>query len=397
MDGHKTVPSQIYAWALSKIRDTAALKTKVLIVLTTVLAFAITAAAILSCMETGLVKPVPIRKTNVTIMGEQFFINGRTTYKGRYWNGHKIEGLLFNSRMVQGIFDDANPETRACFKYPDTGTWDPERNTDEFVAAMDDWYNHGLLAFTLNLQGGNPRGCGSRGWINSAFDRYGNLKPGYLKRLEKILDKADAIGMVVILGYFYFGQDEQLNDEQAVIRAVDNMTMWIIEKDYRNIIIEISNECDVKRYDHKILRAQRVHELIERVKTISGKRLLVSASFGGGTIPHPNIVETADFLLLHGNNVDDPLQITEMIQLTRRVPGYTPKPIIFNEDNHFDFDAESNNLLSAVGSYASWGFLDFRMAGEGFESGYQSVPVDWRIGSKRKIDFFCKIKEITGY
>jgi hypothetical protein len=60
------------------------------------------------------------RKTNVSIQGEQFYINGELTYKGRYWKGHKIEGLLFNSRMVQGIFDDLNPETRNKFKYPDT-------------------------------------------------------------------------------------------------------------------------------------------------------------------------------------------------------------------------------------------------------------------------------------
>jgi len=43
------------------------------------------------------------RKTRVTITGNQFFINGELTYNGRYWKGNKIEGLLFNSRMVQGI------------------------------------------------------------------------------------------------------------------------------------------------------------------------------------------------------------------------------------------------------------------------------------------------------
>ena len=40
-----------------------------------------------------------------------FHINGQPTYAGRTWQGHKIEGLLLNSRMVQGIFDDLNPET----------------------------------------------------------------------------------------------------------------------------------------------------------------------------------------------------------------------------------------------------------------------------------------------
>ena len=42
--------------------------------------------------------------------------------------------------------------------------------------------------------------------------------------------------MVVILGYFYFGQDQHLKDEQAIIQAVDNITNWILNKGYRNIV-----------------------------------------------------------------------------------------------------------------------------------------------------------------
>ena len=76
------------------------------------------------------------RFTEVSIRGEQFFVNGEPTYKGRVWNGHKIEGLLMNSRMVQGIYDDLNPETRGMWAYPDTGVWDADRNTAEFIAAM---------------------------------------------------------------------------------------------------------------------------------------------------------------------------------------------------------------------------------------------------------------------
>ncbi len=41
--------------------------------------------------------------TEVSIVGEMFCINGEPTFKGRIWNGYKIEGLLPNSRMVQGI------------------------------------------------------------------------------------------------------------------------------------------------------------------------------------------------------------------------------------------------------------------------------------------------------
>ncbi|WP_310589841.1 hypothetical protein [Larkinella soli] len=64
----------------------------------------------------------PHRKTTVAIRGEQFFINGRPTFRGRNRNGNRIEGLLPNARMVQGIFDDRNSDTRARWAYPDTRT-----------------------------------------------------------------------------------------------------------------------------------------------------------------------------------------------------------------------------------------------------------------------------------
>jgi hypothetical protein len=245
------------------------------------------------------------RKTEVSIVGEAFHLNGQPTYAGRTWHGHKVEGLLLNSRMVQGIFDDLNPETASQWAYSDTGKWDAERNTREFIAAMPEWRQQGLLAITINLQGGSPQGYSKdQPWHNSAITPRGELRPDYMARLERILDKADELGMVAILGIFYFGQDQRLEDEAAVKRAVDNTVAWVLDRGYRNVLIEINNECNV-RYDHAILQPTRVHELIEQVKSRSqeGRRLLVSTSYGGGTIPKENVVRAADFLLLHGNGV----------------------------------------------------------------------------------------------
>ena len=76
------------------------------------------------------------RKTTVTIKGEDFYINNVITLKGKRYNSMRLEGLLPNSRMVQGIFDDYNPDTKNLWVYNDTKKWDADRNTDEFVAAM---------------------------------------------------------------------------------------------------------------------------------------------------------------------------------------------------------------------------------------------------------------------
>jgi hypothetical protein len=358
-------------------------------------AFVLLAVAATSIRAAGAAEP---RETTVSIHGDAFHINGRPTYAGRTWNGHKIEGLLLNSRMVQATFDDLNPETAAQWAYPDTGRWDPQRNTREFVAAMPLWRKHGLLAITVNLQGGSPKGYSSdQPWHNSAFNADGSLREDYLRRMESVIDKADELGMVVILGYFYFGQDQRFTDEAAVIAATDAATRWVFDKGFTNILVEINNECNV-RYDHAILQPERVHELIERVKRTErdGRRLLVGTSYGGGTIPRENVVRASDFLLIHGNGVEDPARIAEMVRETRNVPGYRPMPILFNEDDHFEFDKPKNNFTAAIGEYASWGYFDFRQQGEGFADGYQSVPVNWQITGARKRAFFKLLSEITG-
>jgi histidinol phosphatase-like PHP family hydrolase len=350
--------------------------------------------------ESDFYKPVKKLRTLVTIRGEQFFINGQPTYPGRYWKGNKIEGLLLNSRMVQGIFDDLNQETRSTWIYPDTRTWDPSRNTNEFIINMKKWSDYGLLAFTINLQGGSPQGYSSaQPWYNSAYNEDGSLRSEYMNRLEKILNKADELCMVPILGFFYFGQDERLKSEAAIRNAVDNVLNWLFVRGYKNILIEINNECNVNKYDHEILKPARVHELIELVKqkNRNGFRFYAGTSYGGKFIPLPNVVTASDFILIHGNGESNPDNILAMVKKTREVQGYTPKPVLFNEDDHFDFDKEWNNFTAAIKGYASWGYFDYRMKDEPFESGYQSVPVDWGINSDRKKSFFNLLKEITGY
>ena len=335
--------------------------------------------------------------TEVSIIDDAFYINGEITYKGRFYEKNKIEGLLLNSRMVQGIFDDRNPDTIHRWEYPDTGKWDAERNTLEFLAAMPTWLAHGVLAFTINLQGGSPEGYSkAQPWHNSGFEADGSLNPDYLSRLKRIIDFADELGMVVILGYFYFGQDHRLNDENVVIQATNNATHWLFDNGYTNVIIEVNNECNI-RYSHKILQPERVHELIERVKTTTrdGKRYLTGTSCGGGRVPFENVVRASDFILVHGNGVSDPNRILEMVQQTRHVPGYRPMPILFNEDDHFDFDKPLNNCVAAISQYASWGYFD--PGKNDYHHGYQSVPVQWQINTPRKRAFFQKIRDITEY
>ena len=114
----------------------------------------------------------------------------------------------------------------------------------------------------------------------------------------------------------------------------------------------------------------------------------------GGTVPGEKVVGVSDFVLIHGNGVEDPARIAEMVRQTRALPTYRPMPILFNEDDHFDFDSPMNNMLAAMSEYASWGYYD---PGENnYCDGYQSPPVNWRINTDRKKGFFALVREMTG-
>jgi len=336
--------------------------------------------------------------TTVSIEEDKFYINGEVTYPGRAFRDCPIEGLLMNSRMIQATYDDVNPDTLDRWAYPDTGKWDAERNVSEFIDTLPIYRDHGVLGLTMNFQGGSPEGYSKeQPWNNSGYTPEGDILPAYADRMKRVIDRMDQLVMVAILGCFYFGQDERLKDEQAVIRAVDNTIEWVFGNGYQNVIIEINNECNVKKYDHDILKPDRVHELIDRTKAITqdGRRLLVSTSYGGSFVPLENVVRSSDFLLLHGNGVKDPDVIAEMVEKTRQVEGYEPKPILFNEDDHFDFDKPWNNFVAAVSRYASWGYFD---PGESnYQDGYQSPPVNWGLSTDIKKGFFELAQEMTGF
>ena len=63
--------------------------------------------------------------------------------------------------------------------------------------------------------------------------------------------------MVVILGYFYFGQSPRLAGDEAAFRATDAATRWLLEGGWRNVLVEINNETN-PGYQPPILRLNRV-------------------------------------------------------------------------------------------------------------------------------------------
>lgn len=240
-----------------------------------------------------------------------------------------------------------------------------------------------MLCFVVGMQGGSPQGYSkAQPWENNPFNADGTLREDYMSRLKRILDRSDELGMVSMVNVFYFGQDERLESDAAVHKALDLTVEWILDHGYTNVIMDVVNEANVGAYQQHLMKTDRVHDLVIRVRNRGKGRVLVSTSLGGGAIPPSSIIQSADFVLLHGNGVKDPARITDMVAKVRTDPAYRPMPILFNEDDHFDFEQPVNNMLNAVRAYAGWGYFD---PGESnYKDGYQCPPVNWGISSDRK-------------
>ena len=325
--------------------------------------------------------------TDVATSGESWLINRAPTNAGS-----AAEGLLLNSRMVQATFEDRNPETIQYWAYPDGSEFDPERQTDEFIEMVPTYAAHGLNAVTVSLQGGRPR-HGRQVWINSAFESNGNLRPSYLERVARVIEALDRHGMVAIVSYFYFGQDQNFDDEDAIFNATRNATSWLLEQGYANVVVEIVNEAGHSDYAFDVLgrpdgvHGGRVHELISEARAIGGDSLLLSASLGGGYMPPESLIEVSDFHLLHGNN-QDARRVAEMVDELRENPAYGGEPIVFNEDS-----TNLDNMRAAIERGASWGYYD--QGDNDYYTGFQSPPTDWSINTPEKRDFFDLVQRLT--
>ncbi len=351
--------------------------------------------------------------TQVGISGTDVTIDGHPTYAGRTFDGQRIEGLLFNVRAVQATFDDSNPATRQLWAYPDTGVWDAQRNVDEFCAALPSWRAHGVLAFTANIQGGGARYVPEvyDVYDNNGFTPSGDLKPDYARRLRQVIARADELGMVVILGIFYWKHVGKLQGDAAIRRAAESAVQFVVDSGHRNVIIELANE-NHEKWPWELLRPTQAHRFIADLRsTFASARLLFSTSIVAHHMVYPEpLIAACDFLLPHGNGMK-PEEMGPYVAKLRETQAYRarPMPIIWNEDS-----PNVGNLDAAVACGTSWGYYD-----QGFGSswwgdiwvdyrkqeretryadlsGFQTPPVNWTINTALKRRFFGRVAELTG-
>jgi hypothetical protein len=285
-------------------------------------------------------------QTRISITGNQWFINGGIINKGS-----PAEGLLMNVRMVNSVFEDKGPHLEQ-----NSPGFSSEANTASFIGKIPEYVSAGVNAFTISLQGGMP---GYEGAINTAFYSDGSLKEDYLQRVEKVINTCDKYGAAVILSCFYQRQHSHeyaLAGKERIFSAVENVVRWITEKNFSNVILEVSNEYRHGGYrnwtdgEWLLSEAGQV-ELIRLAKKLN-PQLIVSTSGMGNGMYHDTLAKEADFILIHFNN-------TSLEDYSKRIFSLKKynKPIVCNEDDKTGREGAIGQAF-AVMSGSGWGYMN---------------------------------------
>ena len=233
------------------------------------------------------------------------------TYTGGLYR-RQARGKLMTLRLGQSLFDDEWLEERQ---------FDPEGNTTRVIEALDFYKQHGVMALTVSLQSGNPgydekvngiarngsaKQGKTRGALISAFAPDGSLKAAWTARLERLLRAADQRGMVVCLTYFHSAQDEIFTEPKTIAAAARNITDWLIEKDFRNVIINVADEWDLggRSWDHARFIPENINRLVEFVRerfNHADYTLPIGASSSGKMSYPDSLARVCDLVLLHGD------------------------------------------------------------------------------------------------
>jgi len=289
-------------------------------------------------------------KTKVSVKGKQFLINERPVYSEIANVNPASVGLMWNQRVVQGVFDDKTDRTR--FNLFKDGVFDPDKNTDNLIAALPEWYSYGMRAITVCFQGGWPVGCVDiRDVDNNPFGLDGTtLDIAYAERMDRIIRACDELGMVVIVCFLYWAQVDRFTDGRAIVNAVKTGSKFLAQKGYTNVIIEIANEYNIPPFDkHPILYyPECMAQLIGLAREYSGG-MLVGCS-GGGMVADKIVAEESDVVIIHGNSGTR----GEYYDFVNTVKQWSKdKPVICNEDSPC-----FSRVDIGLETYTSWGYYN---------------------------------------
>jgi len=337
-------------------------------------------------------------ETVVGISGKRFTINGSDTFTAAsgFPNAHpSIAGKVIMIKTPNCVFDDENypdqgsrenPYGNISWDYPD-GPWDPGRNTSEFIRNLPKWHAYGVRFINVNLQGNTPAGNSrSHRWKVAPWNDDGSLKAEYADRLGRVLEAADGLGMVVLVGIFYPNQLANLpgTDDATIRKCILSAMAFLTETGHRNVLVEISHDSDHPAYKKTLASDDRMDEAISYARRVSDGRFLVGSDCNA-RVPD-SLISAADFFMILSAN-EPPGKVGARISAVASKAGNKPT-----------FAREACSTLSMErGMETGSGWAIYHQGANNYASGIQAVPTNWDpMSSPGKWNIAHQIAQVTG-
>lgn len=311
------------------------------------------------------------------------------TYSGGQYRS-KARGRLMTLWLPNALFED---------EWLTEQEFNPDDNTNRVIAALDEYAAHGVGAIGVSLQGGDPgyakevngisrngvaSGGKEHGSLVSAFNPDGSLKNSWMGRLERLLRETNSRGMVVCLAYFGRGQDEVFESQQAIVVAARNVTNWLIEKNFRNVVIDVAPGWDVEpeNWDNGSFIPEYIAHVLEDVRERfheAAFALPIGASSGPDMSYPASLAQLCDVVLVQGNGLSPSRKRARLQELQAN-----QRPVwMVSDDNGHDSDLATLSLETGSADIlfvdgAGWGFRP--------RAGAHQFPFEYRPGATSELN-----------
>ncbi len=113
-----------------------------------------------------------------------------------------------------------------------------DATADQLIENLDTFAGYGVNTVSVYFMG-------SRFGDVKGYRRDGSLDPAYAARMGRIIEAADARGMVVLVGCLYWGNSKAKWEDWTQTEAdaaVANTAAWLKANRYRNVFVDVDNE-----------------------------------------------------------------------------------------------------------------------------------------------------------
>lgn len=115
-----------------------------------------------------------------------------------------------------------------------------DRTTDDLIKHLAVYKESGVNTVSVFFMG-------SRFGDVKGYRPDASLDPVCARRMSRIIEAADQLGMVVLVGCLYWSDSRAKEDlgswkQKDANRAVANTVRWLSERDYRNVFVDVDNE-----------------------------------------------------------------------------------------------------------------------------------------------------------